>query len=137
LTDAGSSPRHLAELLLSIEAKGAPYPLRAEDAFERACSKLTARLARVIGDRGARTVLLRAVAITRTRFPFLDADPALGAGDCLKAPAGSLGGQDPAVEEALTSLLANVIGVIVDLLGLNLVYRLLSDAWPELEFPKR
>lgn len=137
MTDAAASPRHLAELLLSIEAKGASYPLRADDAFERVCSKLTAQLARVIGDLGARTVLLRAVAITRARFPFLDADPALGAGGRLKAPAKSLGEQDPAMEEALTSLLANVIGVLIDLLGLNLVYRHLSAAWPELEFPKR
>ena len=134
MTDAAASPRHLAERLLSAEANHVSDPSRTADAFERACAKLTAQLARVIGDLGARSVLLRALSLTRARFPSLDNDPALEAGECLEAPA-VLRGQDPAIAaEALTSLLANILNVLLDLLGPNLVYRLLSAAWPELEF---
>jgi hypothetical protein len=110
--------------------------LQRADALDRICRKLHLQLARIIGELGVRLILVRAIKITRAEFPFLAVDPALEDGECLRGLRESLQGQDPAmVSEALTSLLANLLEVLLSLLGKNLIYALLRDSWPEVKAP--
>ncbi|MHB8993120.1 MAG: hypothetical protein ACYC66_15985, partial [Chloroflexota bacterium] len=109
-------------------------PVRMAEAADRAYQKMHQQFGPVIGETAFRAWALRAVKLTRTRFPFLTVELAMEQGECLRGLRESVQGRDPAqAAEALTVLLANFLAVFIGLMGKNLPLTFLRDAWPEVE----
>lgn len=129
-----STLRDLARRLLAYEGGDARDPERMADATGAVCRKLYQQFGPVIGDIAFRAWALRALKLTRARYPFLVVDLASEEGTVLKGLLESVQGRDPAqAAEALTTLLASFLAVFVGLMGENLPFTFLRDAWPEVE----
>lgn len=101
----------------------------------RLLDRLCERLGLVIGSLGVRALLLRAVALGRHQFPFLE-----GAGLGAVAHSESMGEplrmclepQEPeVVTDAALTVFAAVVNLLVTAIGERLAWRLLRDVWPE------
>lgn len=126
----------VARRLLAQEEGTDGDPIRMADAVERVCQKLHQKLGPVIGDTAFRAWTHRALRLTRSKYPFLTADVVLGEAVCLVGLQRSVQGRDPALAgEALTALLAGFLAVFIGLVGKNLLWVYMREAWPEVDVP--
>lgn len=122
----------LVRRLLRHEAGGARDAASLAAAVEGACQKLSGELETLVGRGGVAALLGRAVNLTRREFPFvasirLQADAPVS----FDAFHESLRGRSPAEAEAAgVALLANLVGLLVNLLGEDLGLRPVTSVWP-------
>jgi hypothetical protein len=122
----------LMRRLLQHEAGGAGDAASPATGLEGACQKLSGELETLVGRGGVAALLGRAVNLTRREFPFLvparlepDAPPSL------EALHESLRGRSPAEADAASvALLANLVGLLVELLGEDMGLRPVLNVWP-------
>ena len=123
----------LMRRLLQHEAGGARDAASLAAAVEGACQKLSGELERLVGRGGVAALLGRAVNLTKREFPFLagvrlrtDAPPSF------EALHESLQERSPEEADAASvALLANLVGLLVNLLGEDLGLRPVLNAWPD------
>lgn len=124
----------LVRRLLEHEAGGARDAASLARAVERACQTLARELETLVGRGGVCALFGRAVGLSKREFPYLATT-----GLQLDAPLSfeplreTLRERDAAeVEAASTSLLANLLGLLVNLLGEDLGLRPVMSVWPDL-----
>src|SRR4029079_16771552 len=101
----------------------------------QACEQLSQHLARIIGETGVRTLLVRSIVLTSARFPWLASASAASADSLWGALRVAMSHQDPdTASEALVGLLSTFIDLLGRLIGDALLAHLLHVLWPEL-FP--
>ncbi len=131
---APSQTAALARRLVMIEARGLDRPEELAEAGERAWERLRRRLTVLIGPEGFDALFARALALSRSDYPML-------AGIQYEAANGYglTGLREIAHERAPTDVLnatvivtANFLAVLARLIGVDLVVRLMREAWPEL-----
>lgn len=118
--------------LIHHEAGGAQDAASLASAVEGACQKLSGELETLVGRGGVAALLGRAVNLTKREFPFLagvrlqrDAPPSF------EALHESLQGRSPAEADAASvALLANLVGLLINLLGEDLGLRPVVNVWP-------
>ncbi len=124
----------LARRLVMDEARGLDRPEAMAEAGERAWERLRRRLITLIGPEGCDALFARALALSRSDYPML-------AGVHYEAASGYglTGLQEIAREyaptdvlDALVTVTAHFLAVLVRLIGADLVVRLIREAWPEL-----
>lgn len=124
----------LVRRLLEQEAGGARDVESLASAAERACHKLSDELETLVGRGGVCALFGRAVGLSRREFPFLAAirlqpDVPLS----FEALRESLRGRGVAeVQAASASLLGNLLGLLVNLLGEDLGLRPVTSVWSSL-----
>ena len=103
-------------------------------AVEGTCQKLSGELATLVGRGGAAALLGRAVNLAKREFPLLGGvRPQADAPFALGGLRESLQGCRPAEAEAASAaVLANLLGLLVDLLGEDLGLRPVGKIWPGL-----
>lgn len=122
----------LMRRLLQHEAGGAQDAASLAAAVEGACQKLSGELEPLVGRGGVAALLGRAVNLTKREFPFLvgvrlrtDAPPSF------EALHESLQGRSTAEADAASvALLANLVGLLINLLGEDLGLRPVVNVWP-------
>ena len=122
----------LVRRLLQHEAGGAQDAVSLAAAVERACRKLSGELETLVGRGGVAALLGRAVNLARREFPFL-AGVRLQSDSPVSFDAlhESLQGRSPAEAEAAgVALLANLVGLLINLLGEDLGLRPVMSVWP-------
>lgn len=120
--------------LLQHEAGGAQDAASLAAAVEGACQKLSGELETLVGRGGVAALLARAVNLTKREFPFLaGVRLQAGARPSFEALYESLQGRSPAEADAASvALLANLVGLLVNLLGEDLGLRPVVSVWPGL-----
>ena len=102
------------------------------DAAERACQKLSWRLARLVTVEGYRALLDRSLHLGRDRFPIL---AGISAGTEPDACLGGLRTVAPVdsftLHAALTEVLAGMLGLLSTFIGDELTIRIVRDVWPD------
>jgi predicted nuclease with RNAse H fold len=126
----------LTTRIIALESRSGPHADSAGRTAFRACEKLQRSLGILVGTIGFRSLLSRALTLARVREPWLDSleiDPVGGIAfsersqDELDSEASAAGG---------AALLADLLGLLVILVGESLTVRLLQDVWPNLAMPK-
>ncbi len=117
----------LVRRLLTLEAEEREGRTSLLDAAERVSDKLRTHLSRRIGQEGFRTLLARALALTKTLFPTLHAVRIEENGSLVGLPI------DAESSEAAVALLACLVGLLVTFIGEDLTLRMLGAVWPELD----
>ena len=124
----------LARRLVLSEARALDRPEALVDASERAWERLRRRLIVLIGPMGFDALFARALALARSDHPVLagiTAETARGSG--LTGVRERVHERDPTeVLNALVAVMAHFLAVLVRLIGVDLVVRLVREAWPEL-----
>lgn len=123
----------LVRRLLQHEAGGARDAASLAAAVEGACRKLSGALEPLVGRGGVAALLGRAVNLTKREFPFLagvrlraDAPPSF------EALHESLQERSPEEADAASvALLANLVGLLINLLGEDLGLRPVVNTWPD------
>ena len=115
----------LVRRLLTVEAEENGDQTSLSYAAERVSDKMRMHLSKRIGQEGFRTLLARALALTKSRFPSLRV--------VRVEENGSLVGLRGAAEssEAAVALLACLVGLLVTFIGEDLTLRMLDAVWPE------
>lgn len=111
--------------LLALEAAKSEDQKSLLDAAERVSAKMRVYLSKRIGQEGFRTLLARALVLTKTLFPSLQAVQIEENGSL----AGLRGGAES--PEAAVALLACLLGLLVTFIGEDLTLRMLGAVWPE------
>lgn len=125
---------HLARRLLEHEAGGVGDVESLAAAVEGACRKLSDELETLVGRGGVAALLGRAVSLAKREFPYLaavrlQADRPLS----FVALRESLQGRTPGeAKAASTALLANLLGLLANLLGEDMGLRPVMSVWPNL-----
>lgn len=124
----------LARRLLEHEAGGARDADSLAAAVEGVCRKLSDELETLVGRGGATALLGRAVSLAKREFPYLasvrlQADAPLSFDALRESLQGRPAGE---AEAASTSLLANLLGLLANLLGEDLGLRPVMSVWPDL-----
>ena len=127
-TNPNCKMRDLAQRLLAYEAALTSSEENTSEVF-RVSEKLRRSLSTLAGAAGFRTLLARALALTKAHAPCLTAVQV--------KPDGSLEGlsnldDGGEVAEAGALLIAQLLGLLVVFIGENLVLRLVLDVWPDL-----
>jgi len=124
----------LVRRLIQHEAGGARDAESLAAAVDAACRQLSGELETLVGRGGVAALLGRALSLARREFPFLGAarvrldDPV-----ALEGLREALHGCNPVeAEDASTALLANLVGLLVNLLGEELGLRPVTSIWPNL-----
>ena len=111
--------------LLALEAAEGEERESALDAAERVSDKMRVHLSKRIGPDGFRTLLARALALTKALFPSLRVVRIEKNGSLV----GLRGSAESA--EAAVALLACLLGLLVTFIGEDLTLRMLGAVWPE------
>ena len=102
------------------------------DAAERACQKLSRRLARLVTVDGYRALLWRSLQVARREFPSLAGISAGSQSEACLAGLASVDDVDTAnLHAALTEVLAGVVGLLTTFIGNELAIQVVRDVWPE------
>ncbi len=118
--------------LLQHEAGGARDAASLAAAVEGACRKLSGELETLVGRGGVAALLGRAMSLAKREFPFL-AGVRLQTGppSSFEGLHESLRNCSPAeVDAASVALMANMVGLLVDLMGEELGLRPVVNVWP-------
>jgi hypothetical protein len=128
--------RRLLLSWLANEGGGDQTPSAARAvAAGRLLKRMVERLSVVIGSLGVRALFLRALAISRREYGFLDGEDLvpLERGDDMGAPLRAcLEVQAPdVVTQATLALFTTVVDLLVSAIGNRLAWNLLRDVWPD------
>jgi hypothetical protein len=115
---------HIVRRLLEHEAGDSQCPAALAEASERVCQKLRVHLADVMGTSGFRFLMVRAATTAGGSFKLTINDDG-----CLKMLDAS--GLDPSQQAAAQASLANVLELLADYIGQNLVLRFIHQVWPD------
>lgn len=97
-----------------------------------ACEKLSAHLARIVGEAGIRALFDRSLTAARGEFPWLPSLAASSFEGRWSQLAAALAGQSPAASlEAAASVVATLVELLGRLIGEELTLRLLRELSPE------
>jgi hypothetical protein len=129
MTNPGSpAARELARHLLERETAGAMDPERLGAALQRVCSRVAHNLRRSVGDDGYSAVLARAFVSAQAEEPLLkDMRRTEAGGIDLDVIEGVEGHGAEAVSTALEALLAAIVDILSELIGADMVRRLLDQ----------
>jgi hypothetical protein len=118
--------RHFARQLLAFERAGQGSAESNVAAAERVCEALRGPLCTLAGTTGFREILRRALALSRTQVPALNA--------VVVQQDGSLEGLAEVVineeTEAEVVLISELLGLLAVLIGEGLTVGILTDVWP-------
>lgn len=122
--------RGLARRLLAAEALHPPAPDQDLHEAVRVCDKLRLSLTRFAGADGFASLLARSVALARVEVPSLSRitvkrDCSMDGLEALAADEADGG------VEALGSLTAHLLGLLVTFIGEPLTLRLVRESWPD------
>ncbi|HET7461769.1 MAG TPA: hypothetical protein VFJ82_11005 [Longimicrobium sp.] len=122
----------LVQRLVREESGGSADAESLAAAVEAACRKLSGELEALVGRGGVAALIGRSVNLAKREFPFLGVVRLeLDGPVTLAGLRESLQGRDPAEAEAASvALLANLLAVLVNLLGEDLGLRPVWSAWP-------
>lgn len=103
------------------------------DAAERVCQKLSVRLARLITAPGAQALLARTLHVTTNEFSFLSAVRAgTTSPTCLEGLNEGMQNIEPSqVRDALSAVVAGIIGLLDTFIGEDLTSGLIRDVWAD------
>jgi hypothetical protein len=124
--------RDFAKRLIAYETTGNKSSGAKTPARFPVCEKLRPHLATLMGNTGFRALLSRALARARSEVPSLhavqvNADGSLAELDKLEVQA------DPAeLVRGSVVLVAQLLGLLVTFIGVNLTLRLVREVWPKL-----
>ena len=130
-TASPPSIRHFARRLLPSDGTQ-PHDGEAVRAFQRGCRSLHAALAPLITSAAFEALVWRALHVARREFPVLDG-VTFDAAQCSFGPLPeSLSAEkEHLAGDALALVLANLLWLLVTLLGTHLTVRAVKAAWPE------
>ena len=123
----------LARRLVQHEAGGRSGPAASAAALEQACARLKGDLADLLGSRGVSALFRRALHLAHRERPLLagvsvDPEPAA----CFAGLAEALAeGSDEEAAEAGAAVLAQLLGLLVMLLGEDLGMQPVRKLWPQ------
>jgi hypothetical protein len=122
----------LVSRVLRHESGGASDPESMAVAVDAACRKLSGELETLVGRGGVAALLGRAVNLAKRDFSFLDpVHVQLEAPVALEGLRDALQGRTPVEAEASSAaLLANLVGLLVNLMGEDLGLRPVTSVWP-------
>ncbi len=126
MNSATPAIRELARRLIALEAAHGANSTASGRESARACEKLQVPLARLAGAAGYRSLISRAIAVAKAEFPALD--PVQVRMD------GSLEGLEEIAQkdvQAGTSVLIQLLSLLVTFIGEPLTRVLVRDAWPD------
>jgi hypothetical protein len=132
-TTSPPSIREFARRLLYSEETTRPGDGEAALVFQRGCQSLHAALAPLITSAAFEALLRRAAHVAGREFPALDGVTSDAIAQCSLGPLPeTVSGQTahPA-GDALALVLANLLWLLVTLLGTHLTVRAVKAAWPE------
>jgi hypothetical protein len=131
-----ATPLHakLATWILTKEIGAAADTADVAQAAERVCFTLVNRLSRMVGPAGSRTLLARALHLSRANHPFLEH---VRAGTLPEPCLGGLEMQTADVEahqmrNAVLTILGTLLDLLVGFIGEDLTRRLVRELWPDL-----
>ncbi len=131
-----AAQRDLARWLLEEELSGRQGPYALAEAAERACQKLSGRVATLVTTTGYGALFARALFLTRADFPFLSSVQAGAVPencfDGLRDGVSGVAGAE--LRDGLAAVLAGVIGLLATFIGDDLTVRLVRDVWPAAPF---
>ena len=124
----------LARRLVMYEARGLDRPEALAEAGERTWGRLRRRLIVLIGPEGFDALFARALALARSDYPVLaDIHYEAAKGYDLTVVLESPHERAPTeLLDALVTVTANFLAVLVRLIGADLVVRVVREIWPEL-----
>jgi hypothetical protein len=117
---------NLARRLMALEAACAPSD-QPVDAVVLVCQKLRTPLAKLVGVIGFRSLMSRAVAMAKVEVPSLEALQVRPDGSLGECPSGMEWDQVP---EGGAVVVAQLLNLLVTIIGESLTLRLVNDAWP-------
>jgi hypothetical protein len=125
--------RHLARLLLNLEASPAEPAEGEAHAVLSAVAKLRGHLAKLVGLVGFQALLARALALAKSEVRWLET-VRITADTSLEGLSESARQQSAeAVAAGSAALLAQLIGLLVSFIGEALTLRLVGEVWPDLQ----
>ncbi len=125
-------------VLLSSGSKEGREPVALAEATLHAEARLQRRLVELVGVRGYAALLARAVRLAQAEVPALaSVTVRAGAQEPLHgvrafAESAAARGAPRVAEAGLIALLAQIIALLITLIGEDLVFRLVHEVWPEL-----
>jgi len=127
-----SNPRILllAKRLVAYEAGRHPSGVTDTQLAWGPLEKLRPYLSNLMGHAGFSTLLARAVALSNSEFPWLNSAAITPKGTMSDFPEGAGELNPEALRDACTAVLANMLGLLVTLVGEHLTLRLLDEIWP-------
>jgi hypothetical protein len=125
--------RRFAERLIAFDARGnKPAGAEAPAVFP-VCEKLRPHLATLMGTAGVRSLLSRALAVTREEVAWVSA-VAIDTDGCLQVVnATDVQAGPEQFARAGVVLLAQLLGMLVAFIGAKLTLQLVREAWPTLK----
>lgn len=137
MTETYESTNDFASSIILAVAGG--NELRTEslsEAVARACESLRRRLEKIIGDEGSRAMLARSLVLVKREFPWLEPVQISADGMLNGLRDATLEHEYVAMEAGCVVLLAQFLGLLVNMVGEELTARLLADVWPNTPFRK-
>jgi hypothetical protein len=124
--------RDFAERLVAYETRGNKSSATKIPAAFPVCEKLRPQLATLIGNTGVRSLVSRALTVTREEVDSLRAVQVQADGSLVRLD--ELEAQADPEELAKDSvvLVAQLLGLLVAFIGESLMLRIVCDVWPEL-----
>jgi hypothetical protein len=124
--------RRIAQRLIRYEAHGEDSSVTADTATFQVTDRLRPQLAMLMGNGGFRALLARALALASAEVSWLR-EVRVKADGTLEGLATLHAGLEPAeFREGRTVLLAQLLGLLVALIGPTLTSRLVGEIWPQL-----
>jgi hypothetical protein len=122
--------RDLAQRLLALEAASQSEPDPNGHEGVRVCDKLKISLTRFAGADGFTALLRRALALARADVPSLQSVKVTTDGRLEGLEEFAADARNPAVE-AVTAIMAHLLGLLATFIGEPLTRRLVREAWPD------
>ncbi len=137
MTQATPAIRNLARRLLALEADQSEQAEAGASAALSAFAKLRSHLTKLVGLAGFEALLARALALARAEVRWLEAVRIQVAATLEGFSETARQQPADAVAEGCTALLAQLLGLLVTLIGEALTLRLVREVWPEARIDDR
>jgi HPt (histidine-containing phosphotransfer) domain-containing protein len=127
--------KSLAHKLLVQEAKNSPNAGNWAKALEACCQRLHKQLDSLVGTGGFRALFERALYLAKKEHSWLKGMEIQSYPGCeLNAPTEATAEIQPKeIRESFTLILANVIWLLVNFIGEDIVFGLMEEAWPDMK----
>jgi len=137
MTQDPPSIRSLARSRLLAEVTGDESSAQAWiDALDRVCDGLRLRLTPIVGREGFEALLSRSLALAKRESGWLDSIHLNAEGALVGLRDASSEHEAAEIEAGCVSLVAQIVDLLMSLIGEGLTRRLLGAIWPELPLKK-